>query len=78
MNTDTGTFDPIPPEPESRFQRIAVGEIVLAKGEQCIVTTIEEAARTLRLLSKEERLSRGGRQQRRAEERRLREEARER
>ncbi len=76
MNTDTGTFDQIPPEPKSPFQRIAVGEIVLLKGEQCEVVgfgeteamsdgSIRHREITLRLLDKQERV--GNRHERRAE-----------
>lgn len=76
MNTDMGTFDAIPPEPERAFQRISVGEVVLVKGEQCEVVSFERRTVTLKLLSQDERLGRGNRQQRRSEERRLRKEAR--
>ena len=76
MNTDTGTFDQIPPEPTSPFQRIAVGEIVLLKGEQCRVVgfgqsdvdgkgNLRHREITLRLLDKHERV--GNRHARRAE-----------
>ncbi len=72
MNTDTGTFDAIPPEPTRHFQRISIGEIVLLKGEQCKVLSFEERTVTLQLLSQEERLARGNRKERRKLEARLR------